>query len=259
VGKRVLKQAASQVESNSVYDAAMKIFIRKMTRRRLILAGYGVSLAIVALCVAILSLFWLFSIQADRLAVVANCLALGTLALALIAGSVALQAYAAATGLPDLEVKLSFPFSHPNQPAFTLPEVKHGAVAALAQNQSLATIYIRNKGVYSAKNPAITIQIKGMAILPRGYSASEGWTPIEYASTLGITAFQWDGGPMYSIHGRSTRRLPFLNMQKLVYGAADAGFTIELLADGYRREISIPVRFMAPGMQLEEADAPEWL
>jgi hypothetical protein len=191
--------------------------------------------------------------------VVANFLTLGTLALALIAGLVALQAYAAATGLPDLEIKLSFPFSHPNQPAFTLAKAELGEAVARTQSQSLARIFIRNRSNYSAKNPAAVVRINGMAIGPTSYSASGDWVAIGYYSTLGITELQWDGGSTYSIHGHSTRRLPNLNMQGLTYGATDASFTVELLADGYRREINIPVRFMEPGMHLEDAEAPEWL
>src|SRR5260221_7945517 len=54
----------------------------------------------------------------DRLAETGDVLAAGTLTLALIAGLVAIQAYAAATGLPDLGVQISFPFSYPNRPVF---------------------------------------------------------------------------------------------------------------------------------------------
>lgn len=233
--------------------------IDSRVRRRAMLAFYTLLLAAVTVAVLVAVLSLSSSNHNDRLAVIANWLAGGTLVLALVAGLVALRAYAAATGLPHLKLKVSFPFSHPNEPAFTLPKAEHGAVVVLAQNQARASIYICNAAGYSAQNPAAIVRINGMAIGPKGYSPDQNWTAIEARSTLGVSALQWDGGPMYSIHGHSTRRLPDLNMQGLLYGAEAASFTIELLADGYRREIEIPVKFMAPGEELEDAEKAEWL
>jgi uncharacterized membrane protein len=45
---------------------------------------------------------WLHSRADDRVAVIAKFLSIGTLALALVAGIIALAAYIAATGQPDL-------------------------------------------------------------------------------------------------------------------------------------------------------------
>ena len=55
---------------------------------------------------------------------------------------------------------------------------------------------------------------------------------------------------MYSIHGHSTRRLPDLQFSDLWYipGLEKQPFlTFEILADGYRKVVSIPVDFKANG------------
>jgi hypothetical protein len=78
-------------------------------RQRPRLAVYAGMLVLVTLVIAVLSLSWLHSSSSDRLEVIGNFLALGTLLLALVAGIVALAAYSAATGLPDLKLQFSSP------------------------------------------------------------------------------------------------------------------------------------------------------
>ena len=53
------------------------------------------------------------------------------------------------------------------------------------------------------------------------------WTVVDFISTNGISAVQWDGGPAYSIHGRSTRRLPILYLDNL-YAIPDWGRLLSL-------------------------------
>ena len=58
--------------------------------------------------------------------------------------------------------------------------------------------------------------------------------------------FQWDGGGDYSIHGRSARRLPDIDLGVLFYKSewGMPRMRIELLADGgYRRNLEVTVRF----------------
>jgi len=69
------------------------------------LAVYAGLLILIAVVIGAASLSWLTSRSSDRLAVIGNLLSLGTLLLALVAGVVALAAYSAATGLPDLKLK----------------------------------------------------------------------------------------------------------------------------------------------------------
>jgi hypothetical protein len=78
-----------------------------------------------------------------------------------------------------------------------------------------------------------------------------------------ITAVQWDGGPNYSIHGNSTRRLPDLELNDL-RAIPDWGppvLTFEILADGYRKVVSLPADFKVAGESRfpQEEVKPEWI
>jgi hypothetical protein len=88
------------------------------------------------------------------------------------------------------------------------------------------------------------------------YGATNGWTGI--------------GAPTYSIHGRSTRHLPQLNLngispievgQKL--SEAKFHITLDLLAQGYRRSVMIPVFFTIDGQpswtEPDLPNVPEWI
>jgi hypothetical protein len=192
---------------------------------------------------------------ADRLAETGDVMAGGTLALALIAGLIALQAYAAATGLPDLEFQIWFPFSYANRPVLLAERRYEDETAPLYVSgpgkQISAAIRVRNKSGYSAKNPAVIIRLNGMAFSTD--ELSSGWSEVDFANTVGTTAVQWDGTSY--IHGWSARRVPRLDLYRLhtVPAWGESKFVVELLADGYRREIEIPVRFTT------DADSdPEW-
>ena len=238
-------------------------------QRHTLLAFYAALISTAMALTALLS--WLIpwsraGLLADRLAETADILAAGTLALAFIAALVALQAYAAATGLPDLEFQVSFPFSYPNRPVFRATAGEAGNLQAVRFKQTSAAIQVHNTSGYSARNPAVIIRLTGMAFSPD--RLAEGWAQVDFAQTQGIIAVQWDGGA-YSIHGRSGRRLPPLNLDRLhtIPSWGEPKFVIELLAEGgYRREIELPARFTADdddrewGKELPAGDQPpHWL
>jgi hypothetical protein len=206
----------------------------------------------------------------DRLAEVGDILALGTLALAAIAGFVALQAYASATGLPDLQLQIRFPFSENNQPAFRAEVPDDGTMlTSVPFKQTSSTIILWNTSVYSARNPALVVRLNNMAYVPGEYDSNvdNGWTTLEFVTTFGATALQWDGGPTYSIHGKSKRYIA-LDLTRLtsVPRPADSekwlslSLDFELLAEGYRRQITVPVNFTLDGQpQVPFRPMPEWL
>jgi hypothetical protein len=200
----------------------------------------------------------------DRLAEAGVIIAGGTLLLALIAAVVAVMAYAAATGLPDLRLQVRFPFSKANRPSFDVTE-EYQLVSARDFMQTTATVQLRNDSGFSARNPAVIVR------LDNAYSDGDpakirnaGWVIVGFASTAGITAIQWDGGPTYSVHGNSVRQLPFLALQKFSHPASQGPprLTFELLADGYRRVVHMPVDLVVDGRSLypqPEGEAPGWL
>ena len=96
----------------------------------------------------------------------------------------------------------------------------------------------------------------------------EGYTEVqirEEGYTEGYTEVQWDGGPTYSIHGYSTRRLPGLDFGDLWHMLKDGQplLTFEILAEGYRKPVTLPVDFIVDGKSLypREGDNsyPEWM
>jgi hypothetical protein len=90
------------------------------------------------------------------------------------------------------------------------------------------------------------------------------WKKLEFANMIGITLVQWDGGPMYSIHGESIRMLPALNLERLFQISEEEppSLAFELLAEGYRREVTVPVIFNVEGESGTQAPTnplPGWI
>jgi hypothetical protein len=223
--------------------------------RSVLLRTIGIAVAVITVATVILTVLALSSSAstADKLEAAGDVLVGATLLLAAIAAVVALLAYAVSTGAPDLQVRVDFNFSYPNNPVFKANREESGRLNAEEFKQLTGNIQIRNKSSYSAKNPAVIIRLRLMAFVP----------VIDFANMNGITAVQWDGGPTYSIHGNSTRRLPDLQLDKLRAYPASPALVIELLADGYRKEIILPVDFTVDGRSQFPRGAgginPEWM
>jgi hypothetical protein len=203
---------------------------------------------------------------ADRLAEAGVIFAGGTLALALIAAVVAVMAYAAATGQPDLMLQVDFPFSALNTPTFEARQKdEEGWLYTADYKQGTGVILLSNESVYSAKNPAVTVRLQNLyARTDTAALRNAGWSIIGFANTVGVTAVQWDGGPNYSVHGKSVRQLPPLELRQLRYPVDRGPASLEfvLLADGYRRKISMPVKILPPGVDRTQATGPpaeRWL
>lgn len=227
--------------------------LRKDSRfRRLALLGcVFIVILFIALLAAIAVLVTMLKTASlsDRLVEVGDILAGATLVLTIVAALVAVLAYAVATGLPDLKVRVSFPFSSPNVPRFrAVLDSENGDMLSNEFKQVSMTVSVSNESNYSARNPAVIVSLRGMAFLDRevGHAQQQGWTVIRFANTQGITEVQWDGGGDYSIHGKSVRKLPDLWLYRLrkVASWPDPLIKVQLLADGYSKEISIPVEFV---------------
>jgi hypothetical protein len=231
--------------------------------RSVLLRTIGIAVAVITVATVILTVLALSSSAstADKLEAAGDVLVGATLLLAAIAAVVALLAYAVSTGAPDLQVRVDFNFSYPNNPVFKANREESGRLNAEEFKQLTGNIQIRNKSSYSAKNPAVIIRLRLMAFVRKGHDGN--WPVIDFANMNGITAVQWDGGPTYSIHGNSTRRLPDLQLDKLRAYPASPALVIELLADGYRKEIILPVDFTVDGRSQFPRGAgginPEWM
>ena len=81
----------------------------------------------------------------DRLAEIGDALVFGTLLVALIAGWVAVQAFAAATGRPDLKFLIRFKLAEPNVAVFDVVRGGPGDewyVTSPGLNQTAATVFL---------------------------------------------------------------------------------------------------------------------
>lgn len=241
---------------------------RSQIRQRPMLAVYAGLLILIALIIGIAVLLWLSSPSSDRLTVVANLLSFGTLLLALVAGIVALAAYSAATGLPNLRLKFIEPITSPRSIIFATadrdnysdPEPEDIAIPG---DDNIIRISVENTTNYAARTPAVILEFRGCAIRQNMYAATNAWTATQRVYCTGdVQAVQWDGGPNYAIHGKSIRHLPEINLQGL-YAIPDDDdppeMIVRLLADGYSRQaIRLDISFVAkskkpPGME------PKWL
>jgi hypothetical protein len=239
-------------------------------RRRLLLCVYAaLLLGVVATTIAFAYVLLISPrvSSADLFAKMADLLAAGTLLLALIAGLVALQAYAAATGLPSLQLQVWFRGSSKNSAKFLVSAAEYGWRRTSGMpRETVADICIKNRSGYSARNPAVIVRLNGMVLQSNGlFGEVGGWWIVDQSGD-GISALQWDGGTNYSIHGRSTRRLPSLDFGEISYLAerTDPHLVFELLAEGgYHRIISMPVSFEfdsePSGMTGELGNASDWV
>ncbi len=231
--------------------------LRTQLRQRPMLAVYAGLLILIAIVIGAATLSWLSSPSTDRLAVIGNLLSLGTLLLALVAGIVALAAYSAATGLPNLKAKLLMPITRiPN--LIVIPEQALNAPVDIP-----IEIIVENTTKYAARTPAVMIELSGAVIDKDAYSPSgESWRATTRKRTGDIKALQWDGGPNYAIHGKSDRWLPELNLRGLVLtGDGKPEIVIRLLADGYDRPpITRPIEVLDGGALYPPTKLPpEWL
>jgi hypothetical protein len=245
---------------------------RQPARQRPMLAVYGVCFVIIIAVTGGTSIYWLHSASTARLAVIANFLSLGTLLLAVLAGIVALAAYAAATGLPDLQVQFAMGSNACNIALFRYVE-PDGTLQSYGNN--VARISVSNVSKYAARTPAVLIRFgEDLGIRPEQYSHSNGWIPVDTNVVNGdIKALQWDGGPAYAVHGRSYRTLPPLCLKGLRMGEGIyqnfisnkitdddcPRIYIGLLADGYwRDEIRIPSEIGEDRIQARGL-TPDWV
>jgi hypothetical protein len=166
--------------------------------------------------------------------------------LAVIAAVVAILAFAAASGTPRLELEFNFKGGHgPGVLRFTRDpdgQLAPGNVNLQQSEQLVALIKVTNTSRFSARNPALRLELIGFHRLGsyQGtvFVLGEDWKEIRPSNPDAAWAVQWDGGSNLSIHGEWARPLPELNLRGL-YGLVAANsyrFRFGLVADGFKRE-----------------------
>ncbi len=190
---------------------------------------------------------WTFALPTkDHVAVVNVVVALAAYVLVAFSVVVALLAYLAATGRPDLHAVIQFNFSYPNEPVFEAIDKSFSddtLMIELAQYKQLyATVYIENRSSYAGHNPGLRIELSGIG----GLREQSGWSSIEHASTVGLIAIQWDGGADLLIHGKWPRPLPGLDFSDaFVFKRVKPELTVTVVADGVKPRVQrLPIRVL---------------
>jgi hypothetical protein len=226
-------------------------------RRRSVLTGFAASVVAVLIASGITSDLIVAGPgdTSDKIGTVADVLTAATLLLAVIAGLVALMAYAASTGTPDIRIGVNFASSPRN-----LPNIVVDKKVNETWDETL-TIQLKNISRYSARNPAVSVRIVRLNFDYEEVTFSPGWvlTEIDRSDDLS-TKIQWDGGPNYSVHGNAIRVLPPLKLPGLRCAGADdfrklaernwerfaPYYEFEILAEGYRRAVPISFKILPP-------------
>ena len=162
---------------------------------------------------------------------------------------VAVLAYIAATGRPDLHAELQFRFSDLNQPvlgadpASESPVLGRRSIAKWRQTE--CQVVLVNRSRFAARNAGMRIELDGLG----GLQEQPGWADVAWSNMIGRTAIQWDGGADYLIHGRWARILPQLTFDEVFEYRRDPppALTVIIAADGFGpTRLDIPVRILEP-------------
>jgi hypothetical protein len=164
--------------------------------------------------------------------VLGTAAALASFFLVAVAGVVALLAYWAASGAPDLDLRVAFGHAQPRMPILLAADQTDPAAQLTVRRdpESMAHVTIVNRSKYSAKNPGVKIELSGT---DSGFPDPRTWNQIETATNGACIAIQWDGGVDYIIHGSWERLLPAFGMGgALVTANMTPELTITVVADG---------------------------
>jgi hypothetical protein len=214
-----------------------------MIQRTRLARGLGVVL-LAALVVTVVVAIWAWHWSTDlavQLTAVAVVFAVGTFVLAVFAGVVAVLAYIASIQPPDLDVTLAS-VAWKDELVFVInPQTNpHESFLRLIDYQPELIIQMANRSPFSARNPACRVTMLGFSGI--GFSrVTEGWS---YVGT-GEDVAQWDGGANYFIHGNWSRDFHLSPNQAVVW-QADHAVVVEVVAEGFQKKWSFPVKILAP-------------
>jgi hypothetical protein len=180
----------------------------------------------------------------DRLTAMADSFACAALIDAALGGWVAVAAYYQATRKPNLLLLVALFKEQMREVALSgqktpVYEFKRRPVTTIAAEVIEFHVSLKNLSRYSARNPSLRmhLDLSGVNV---GGTLSHGWV-----LNSGRTSIQWDGGADLSVHGSWERAMPLLQLQ--AHGPArdqPYGFRCEVVADGFRRDFEVLIRFV---------------
>lgn len=183
-------------------------------------------------------------VHETRATVVTVVTSAAAFALVVLTVMLALFAYLAASGLPDLKVELRFPFSAVNMPVFRADVVLGPSQMLRARSfkQTRASVTLTNKSKYAARNPGVRVEVDGL----HGLQEQAGWRAFNFLQTQGWGSLQWEGGADGLVHGCWSRPLPDLDLDGVgAYRSTSTALCVTVTADGIQpRSVVLPVRLL---------------
>ena len=218
-------------------------------RRRFQLLIYATIIAVSVALAAVLTAALVFRSTfdlSDRLSAINDTFAGAALLLGLIAGLIALQAHAAATGLPDIRVQVWLGGDKPNRLTLVAEPTNYGRLRSMrVGDQTLMHIRLDNRSDYSADELVVSVYFRGFAFDGEFGAEINGWRVVDAVEGTGATAAEWASGS--ALHGHTTRRLPELDTKSLVQLSLSTHCVVEILvaSNGYLRRVPpVPVKFI---------------
>ena len=171
-----------------------------------------------------------------RLAALADVFSASAVALALIAGLIALLAYNESLKRPALRLDAKLGDGQKGKVVGTALDGSGNYREIADSKDSLLNMTLSVTNQVSARNPAVKVSIRNGLTALHGFGG--GWVAGD-DSTSGFQSARWDGGADYIVHGGFPRDLyPLvLGRSRLVdKGSATATLRIEWVADGIDKQ-----------------------
>jgi len=242
-------------------------WFNEKTRRKLQLTIYVTMIVLAVTLVLVFSaavaLGGRFSLS-DRLAMLNDVFAGCAVLLAVIAGAIALQAHAAATGTPSVEMQVWLGSSKRNELTILSVVQPNGWRRSIGvAGQSVLHIRLRNKSKFDAQNIRLLVTFCGIAFSRTFDGRHDGWRIIDSVEEAGSTMTDWVSDSW--LYADSTVRVPGLDLESLIElkTLASPCLKVRVLTHDHQRTIELPITFTTPksATNLHEnlRAEPEWL
>ncbi|WP_034090161.1 hypothetical protein [Streptacidiphilus albus] len=168
-----------------------------------------------------------------KMALINTVAVLAALIVAVLAGIVAIIAYAAASGQAKLKATVTFGTGDPNSPDFALDAITEESAKLWPlspTNLLWGQVLLENSSAYAARNPGVRIRFDGLV----GALQVGGWESVKEDDATSVTEIQWDGGADRMIHGKWSRTLPRINLAGASWlrSVQRPTMTVTVVADG---------------------------
>ena len=232
--------------------------------------------AVLILLVLVLLLTLTFEGQlgspSDRPAWIGDEIAGATLLLAALAAFVALEAYRLSIQVPDLVAHLKFTYAELDKPILAIAEGSFGGISPKQLlvvrpmkrgdwsgqqvfYQARAELRIENRSEWSARNPAVRIEVEDLGNL--GVAAP--WLPEKVADApRNRYSMTWEIGA--AIHGNWTKTALLESFESLSVLGNNPAIRLDVVAEQFHRVFMIPVMVVTfdEWLELHPKVVAEW-